>query len=205
MMIIWESFTPRAEIGVITDGALEAGSVDVTLGGRVLAEGSVTENAVVDLMFTRSLTNSVVNLNEPMAWVALRRSQNAIWAIIPVRASQALVANTNDTLDDVSRVFFAGLIGTYLITAVANSGVAELPSRKATRCDQILQAEVTVRAEVECVTRVVAMSIPKKASQAEVVIFALLATYEVALIGFTTASIADGLVLALNGCIQASR
>lgn len=196
--------------------------MDVTLGGRVLAERSVAENAVVDLMFTWSLTNSVINLNKPMARVALRRSQNAIWAIIPVRASQALVTNTNDTLDDISRVFFAGLIGTYLITAVANSGMAELPSRKATRCDQILQAEITVRAEVECVTRVVAMSIPKKASQAEVVIFALLATYEIALIGFcsllagevreekrrrhtTTASIADGLVLALNGCIQASR
>jgi hypothetical protein len=183
-MISWKGFTARAEISVITDSALKADPVDVALGRLILAEGTVTENAVVDFMLTSGLADSVVNLNEPMARVVLRCSQNAVGTKVPIRAGQTLVANTNDTLDDVSRVFLAGWISTYLVTAITDSGVAELPAREAARCDQILQAEVTVRSEVEGVTRVVAMLVSKETAEAKIVIFAVIAAYEIALVCF---------------------
>lgn len=165
MVISRKGLTARAEIGVITDSALEANSVDVALGRLVLAERTITEDAIVNLMLKSRFSDRVVNLNEPMARVVLRGSQNALRAEVPIRAGQALVTNTNDTLDDISHVLFTRWISTYLVTAVTDSGVAELPAREAARCDQILEAEVTVRSEVEGVTRVMAMLVSEETAK----------------------------------------
>jgi len=178
----------RTEVGVITDSALVANSADVILGRFALAQGTVTEDAIVDFMFPSRFTNTIVNLHEPMTRVALRSSQNAIGAEVPIGAGQALVTNTNDTL----------------VTAVTDSGVSELPARKTARGDQILQAEVSVRPQVEGVTRVVSMLIPEKAAKAKIIVLTLITADEVAFVGFTAASIAHWLVITLNGCIQTS-
>jgi hypothetical protein len=72
----------------------------------------------------------------------------------------------------------------YLVTAVTDSGVSELPARKTARGDQILQAEVSVRPQVEGVTRVVSMLIPEKAAKAKIIVLTLITADEVAFVGF---------------------
>jgi hypothetical protein len=179
----------RTEVGVITDSALVANSVDVTLGRLVLAQWTIAEDAIMDLMLTSRFTDGIVNLHESMTRVALGSSQDALRAEVPIGAGQALVTNTNDAL----------------VTAVTDSSVSELPTWKATRGDQILQAEVPVRSKVECVARVVSMLISEETAKAKIIVLAVIAADEIAFVGFTTAPIAHWLVIALNGCIQTSR
>ena len=75
-------------------------------------------------------------------------------------------------------------VSKYLVTAVTDSGVSELSTRKATRGDQILQAKVPVRSEVEGMTRVVSMLISEQAAKAKIIVLAVIAADEVYFVGF---------------------
>jgi hypothetical protein len=182
VVISREGFTARAEIGIIADSAFEANTVDVTLGRLVLAKRTIAEDAIVDLMLTSRLADGVINLHKTMARVMLRGSQYAVGTEVPIRTGQALVTNANDTLYDISFGLPTEWTRTYLVTAVADSGVAELPARQAARCDQILQAEFTVRSKVEGVARVVTMLVTEETAETKIIIFAVIAAYEIALI-----------------------
>lgn len=72
----------------------------------------------------------------------------------------------------------------YLVTAVTDRGVSELPTRKTARGDQILQAEVSIRSQVEGVARVVSMLISEEAAKAKVIVLAFIAADKVAFVGF---------------------
>lgn len=168
MVVGGKGLAACTEVGIITHSALVANAVDVALGRLVLAKRAITENTIVDFMLTGSLANSIVDWNEAMVGVALRGIHNTLRAEIPIRARQALVTDTNDAL----------------ITSIADSRMAELAARQAARCDEILQAEVTVRSEVESVTRVVAMLVSEEAAKAKVVVFAIIAAYKIALVCF---------------------
>ena len=97
-----EGLTARTEVGVITDSALVANSVDVTLSRLVLAQWTITEDAIVNFALTSWLADSLIDLHEPMTRMALRSIQDAIGAEIPIGAGQALVTNTNDALAEIS-------------------------------------------------------------------------------------------------------
>lgn len=58
----------------------------------------------------------------------------------------------------------------------------ELTARKAARHDEVLQAEVTIRAKGEGVGRVVAMLVAQETTKAEVIVLAVVATHKIALI-----------------------
>jgi hypothetical protein len=137
-------------------------------------------------MLTRSLTNCIINLDEPVARVVLRCGSNALRAEVPVRTSQALVTNANNAL----------------VAAVTDSGVAELTTREAARGDQIFQGEVTVRAKVESMARVVTVLVSEETTKAQIIVFAVIAADEIAAISLTTASIAHGLLFSLDCSIQ---
>lgn len=70
----------------------------------------------------------------------------------------------------------------YLLTSIANGSVLELATGKAARHDQVLQAEVAVRAKGEGVGGMVTVLVAQQAAKAEVIILALGATHKVALI-----------------------
>lgn len=94
----------RTEVGVITDSALVANSVDVTLGRFVLAQWTIAEDSIMDLMLTSRFTDSIVNLHESMTRVVMGSSQDALRAEVPIGAGQALVTNTNDALAKISQM-----------------------------------------------------------------------------------------------------
>jgi hypothetical protein len=70
----------------------------------------------------------------------------------------------------------------YLLTSIANGSVLELATGKAARHDQVLQAEVAVRAKREGVGRVVAVLVAQQATKAKVIVLAVIASHQVALI-----------------------
>jgi hypothetical protein len=186
VVVSWESLATGTEVAVITDSTLVANAADVALSSLVLAQRTVAEDAIVDFMLTRGLTNSIINLDEPVTRVVLRCCSNALRAEIPVGTSQALVADANNTL----------------VTAVTDSGVAELTTREAARSDQIFQGEVTVRAKLEGMTRVVTVLISEETTKAQVIVLAVIAADEIAAISFTTAAIAHWLLFSLDCSIQ---
>jgi len=77
-----------------------------------------------------------------------------------------------------------------LLTAITNGSVLELAAREAARHDQILQAEVAVRAEREGVSRVVTMLVPQKAAETQVIVLAVTAMDQVGFINFCTTVLA---------------
>lgn len=186
MVVGREGLAARTEVGVITDSALVANSVDVALSRFALAQWTITEDAIVNFVLTSWLTDSLVNLHKPMARVALRRSQDAIGTEVPIGAGQALVTNTNDALAKISREppKQVECVSKYLVTAVTDSGVSELPTGKAARRDQILQAKVPVRSEVEGMARVVPVLISEQAAKAKIIVLAVIATDEIDFVDF---------------------
>jgi len=189
VVVSWESLATGTEVAIITDSTLVANARDVALSRLVLAQRTVAEDTIVDFMLTRSLTNSIVNLDESVTRVVLRCCSNALRAEVPVGASQALVTDANNTP----------------VTAVTDSGVAELTTRETARSDQIFQGEVTVRAKVEGMTRVVTVLISEETTKAQVIVLSVIATDEIAAISFTTAAIAHWLLFSLDCSIQGLR
>jgi hypothetical protein len=87
----------------------------------------------------------------------------------------------------------------YLLASITNSSVLELTAGQAARHDEVLQAEVAVRAKGEGVGRVVAMLVAQQTAKAEVIILAVIATHKVALIDLYCMMLALSLVLGNEG------
>lgn len=94
-----KSLAARTKVDIVTDGTLVANSRNVALGRLVVAQGSVAEDAIVNGEFTRLIANSLINGGEPVARMVLGSLDDAVWAVVPIRARQALVAGTNDALE----------------------------------------------------------------------------------------------------------
>ena len=65
---------------------------------------------------------------------------------------------------------------TCLLTAVTDGSVLEQAARSAAGCDQILQAEITVRAKLESVRRMMTVLVPQETAETQIVVLALGAT-----------------------------
>jgi hypothetical protein len=174
------------EIDIVTDGTLVADTGNIALGGLVLAKRSITEDTEVSGVLVRVLADSLVDRNKSMARVVLGSIDDAVRAVIPIGTGQTLVAGTNNTL----------------LTAVTDGGVLELTAGKAAGHDQVLQAEVAVRAKGESVGRVVTMLISQKAAETQVIVLAVIAADQVAVISFSAASIAHRVLISLSSGIR---
>jgi hypothetical protein len=180
----------RAEVNVVTDGTLVANAGNIALSRLVIAQRAITEDAKVDLRVTRQITNSFVDRGEAVSRVVLVGLLDARGAVVPVRARQALVAGADDTLEVVSmcsarrQIYGLGKKSIYLLTSITNGSVLELATGETARHDQVLQAEVAVRAKREGVGRVVAVLVAQQATKAKVVVLAVIASHQVALIDF---------------------
>lgn len=71
----------------------------------------------------------------------------------------------------------------------------ELTAGQAARHDEVLQAEVAVRAKGESVGRVMAMLVAQQTTKAEIIILAVIATHKVALVDLYCCTLALSLVL----------
>lgn len=162
------------EVDIVTDGTLVADTGDIALGGLILAEGSITEDTEVNGVLVRVLADGLVDRNKSMARVVLGGIHDAVRAVIPIGTGQTLVAGTNNAL----------------LTAIANGGVLELATGKAAGHDQVLQAEVAVRAKGESVARVVTMLISQEAAETQVIVLAVIAADQVAVISFCMTALA---------------
>jgi hypothetical protein len=114
-----QSLAVGTEIDVVTDGTLVANTRDVALGGLVLAEGSIAEDAIVDRVLVGLLTDGFIDRGKSVARMVLGSIHDAVRAVVPVGARQALVAGANDAL----------------FTAITNGSVLELAAREAARHD----------------------------------------------------------------------
>ena len=88
-----------AEINIVADGTLVANAGNIALCRLVLAQGTVAKDAIVDLDVTGLVTDSSVDRRKPMARVVNRGVGVTVGTEVPVRASQALVADAKDRLE----------------------------------------------------------------------------------------------------------
>lgn len=102
VLVIGMGLAARTEVNVVTDGTLVANTSDVALSRLVLAQRAITEDAKVDLRVTRLITNSFVDRGKAVSRVVLVGLLDARGAVVPVGARQALVADADDTLEEVS-------------------------------------------------------------------------------------------------------
>ena len=96
--IIGRGLAFSAEVGVVADSTLVASSTDIAGGNLALAQRSIAENTIVDLLAQNRFGNRAINRNKPMASVACRCTLQAVRTVIPVGARQAFVTDANDTL-----------------------------------------------------------------------------------------------------------
>ena len=99
-------FAIGTEVKVVTDGALVTGATNVrriSLGHR--AKRSITADAQMYRLNNRACLDVgqwLVDGSEAVARVHKVRAADAVCAIVPVGAVEALVANTGDVLGSVS-------------------------------------------------------------------------------------------------------
>jgi hypothetical protein len=92
MAVGWKSFTVGTEVHIITDSTLVADASDVALGRLVFTQGPITENTKVDFDVTVGLLpDGLVKRGKAMTRVVLGSMNYAVWAVVPVRAGEALV------------------------------------------------------------------------------------------------------------------
>jgi hypothetical protein len=96
-----ECLTIGAEIEVVAHRALVTDSSYIPRNWFALAQGSITEDAIVNLVGLRRLGYSLIEWSKSMTRMGFLGTQEALRAIVPVRASEALVTHTDDTLQDV--------------------------------------------------------------------------------------------------------
>lgn len=167
MGVSWESLTVGTKVNIITDCTLVADTLNIALSRLVLAKWTVTEDSVVDIHFTGLIADSLIDRSKSVTRVATLGMGSAVTAVVPVRAAQAFVTNTNDAL----------------VTSITDSCVLELTTWKAARHYDILQAEVAVNSRQEFVGRVVTMLVPHETTKAQVIVFTVIAADQVCFIG----------------------
>ena len=101
MAVGWQSFTIGTEIGVMADSTLVADAPNVRPTARfVLTKRAVTVDAVVDLVAGVRVGNRLVQGCKAMSWMVAVSCNEAVRAIIPIRAAQALVSDAYDVLKE---------------------------------------------------------------------------------------------------------
>jgi hypothetical protein len=167
--IDWEGLAVRAEVNVIADSTLVANTLDVALSRLILAQGAVTENAIVNVHLMRRLVaDSFINRSESVARVGLLGARGTGTAVVPVWAAQTLVPGANNAL----------------VTAITDSCMLELTTWKTASHDQVLEAEIAVSSRGEGVGGMVTMLVPQQTTEAQIIVFTVQATDQVGLIGF---------------------
>lgn len=102
MGVSWQSFATGTEVGVMADYTLVPVTGDV--GKLVLAKRTITENAIMGFYSCGRLGDCFIDRDKAMARVILWSVLNTLPAVVPVRTTQALVADTHNALEDVSSV-----------------------------------------------------------------------------------------------------
>lgn len=98
VLIAWMSLAVLAKVGVVADSALVAGAFNVRQVLFVLAERTVAVDAVVAITAVERLSKRLIDRDEAVARMNELGILDAVGAIIPVWAVQALVTNTVDKL-----------------------------------------------------------------------------------------------------------
>jgi hypothetical protein len=102
VLVVGVGLAARTEVHVVADGTLVSDPGDVALRRLVLAQYAIAEDAKVDLGLTRLLSDGFVDRGKTVARMALVGFLDASGAVVPVGAGQALVAGTNNALEEVS-------------------------------------------------------------------------------------------------------
>jgi hypothetical protein len=96
VLVVRVSLAVAAEIRVVADGTLVASALDVVV--LALAEWSIAVDADMARLAIAWSRDRLVQRCEAVAWVDERGVLDALGAVVPVWAVQALVADTEDWL-----------------------------------------------------------------------------------------------------------
>ena len=128
----WNSFAVGTEIGIVADSTLVACATDILLAGLAGAGISIAVNTKMHLLMRVEVCNLFEKSSETMTRMDFRGAENTGGAVIPVRAAQALVANTKDVLrPSISKTPQGGQVRNvaHLVTAVTDRCVREAAPR----------------------------------------------------------------------------
>jgi len=98
MAVNRDSFTVGTEVGIMTYSTLITIANNVATVAFALAEWPIAVDAIMNLGLRWCIRDWFVDRGESVARMDMLRALDAGRAIIPVRASQAFVANANDVL-----------------------------------------------------------------------------------------------------------
>lgn len=185
-LVVWIggiTLAAGAEIGIVADGTFEAIASDVALTPIIVAKRSIAIDAVVtrfamkDTSETGKVTQSLINRHKSM----LRMNGICVWETcrteIPIRAVQALVADSIDVL----------------VTSVTNGVVAHISARRQQRLGDRREMSA-INGGHEWVSRIMAVKIIHMAGHAHVVIGALNTRDEMLLSEFCEARVASACI-----------
>lgn len=154
VLVAWVRFAILAEVGVVAHSALEACTLNVREVLFVLTQRSIAVDTVMTATARHRLGERLVDWDEAVTGVDNLGTLQALRAVVPVWAVQALVA---DAVDE-------------LVTAVTNSVVACITAGVAERIAQSRQSSVR-SGSLEGMAGVVAVLVDRVALQAQVVVF----------------------------------
>jgi hypothetical protein len=107
MAVNRDSFTVGTEVGIMTYSTLITIANNVATVAFALAEWPIAVDAIMNLGLRWCIRDWFVDRGESVARMDMLRALDAGRAIIPVRASQAFVANANDVLRRIRIVQFS--------------------------------------------------------------------------------------------------
>ena len=158
------------EIDVVAYGTLISYTSDVALTG---AKRSIAVDAEVACNGRSLNSKRTIDGHESMFRVGLLGTFEAIAAVVPVRAIETLVTNTENGLHMSKQLQYDGRIEeTHLITSIACCCVRHISACVAKR--QHLSGDVaTVGDELECMTGMVTMLVGNMTGHAKIVVITI--------------------------------
>ena len=94
----WQCLAASTEVNIIADSALVTNASDAAWIGLVKAEWAIAVDEGVALLAGEGLGDGLVDWNEAMARVDLVHLLDAAFTVVPVRAVEALMADTVNIL-----------------------------------------------------------------------------------------------------------
>jgi hypothetical protein len=152
------------EVGIWANSTLESGTTDRIAAPILLANGTIAVHSAVDnagkrdALLKRGHGLVVKNRNEPMARMEFGRRSNAVVAVVPVRAVDALVTNSHNAL----------------IAAVAERGMMSVATARK-ECLLISGQDEGAVGTGKGVARIMSMFPIAQASNAKIEVLAILA------------------------------
>jgi len=164
VLVARRCFAICAEVHIIADGALVADTLDVGRSSLVLAKRAIAVDAVVALVGDARLGYRLIDGHEAVHGVVEASTLDALGAVIPVRAVQALVTHTVDVL----------------VAAIAKSGMTDVTASSAEEVRK--RSNLGLRGSgLEGVGRMVTMLGSNVAGQAKIEVVASYASDKLAL------------------------